>query len=80
MGSIGAAIEEALKERPELGDEMTRKEQALYTRLMRGDDPTYRLRLAGRAQQALLKIKHRSHAILNPSTSAQGMLREESLR
>jgi DNA sulfur modification protein DndD len=38
-------------------DEMTRKEQELYTRLMRGDDPTYRLRLAGRAQQALMKYE-----------------------
>ena len=38
-------------------DELTRKEQELYTRLMRGDDPTYRLRLAGRAQQALLKYE-----------------------
>lgn len=38
-------------------DELTRKEQELYTRMMRGDDPTYRLRLAGRAQQALLKYE-----------------------
>jgi DNA sulfur modification protein DndD len=37
--------------------ELTRREQELYTRLMRGDDPTYRLRLAGRAQQALKKYE-----------------------
>lgn len=38
-------------------DELDRREQELYTRLMRGDDPTYRLRLAGRAQEALKKYE-----------------------
>jgi DNA sulfur modification protein DndD len=38
-------------------DELERREQELYTRLMRGDDPTYRLRLAGRAQEALKKYE-----------------------
>jgi DNA sulfur modification protein DndD len=37
--------------------ELDRREQDLYTRLMRGDDPTYRLRLAGRAQEALKKYE-----------------------
>jgi DNA sulfur modification protein DndD len=38
-------------------EELRRREEELYTRLMRGDDPTYRIQLAGRAQQALKKYE-----------------------
>jgi DNA sulfur modification protein DndD len=36
---------------------LDREEKELYTRLMRGDDPTYRSRLAGRAQQVLVRYE-----------------------
>jgi DNA sulfur modification protein DndD len=38
-------------------DDLERREHELYTRLMRSDDSTYRLRLAGRAQGALKKYE-----------------------
>ncbi len=36
-------------------EELNRREQQIYLRIMRGDDPTYRGQLASRAQQALVK-------------------------
>lgn len=60
---VGALEEQAkqqealVKQWRQKRDELTRREQELYTRLMRGDDPTYRLRLAGRAQQVLKKYE-----------------------
>ncbi len=36
---------------------LDREEKELYTRLMRGDDPSYRMQLAGRAQQVLVRYE-----------------------
>ncbi|MEI6181224.1 MAG: DNA sulfur modification protein DndD, partial [Chloroflexales bacterium] len=36
---------------------LDREEQALFTRLLRGDDPSYRVRLASRAQQVLVRYE-----------------------
>jgi DNA sulfur modification protein DndD len=38
-------------------EELKRKEQAIYLRMMRGDDPAYRVQLATRSQQALVKYE-----------------------
>lgn len=38
-------------------DALDREEKELYTRLMRGDDPNYRIRLASHAQQALVRYE-----------------------
>lgn len=38
-------------------DALDREEKALFTRLMRGDDPSYRVRLASRAQQVLVRYE-----------------------
>ena len=38
-------------------DALDREEHILFTRLMRGDDPSYRVRLASRAQQVLVRYE-----------------------
>lgn len=38
-------------------DALDREEKELYTRLMRGDDPSYRIRLASGAQQVLVRYE-----------------------
>lgn len=47
----------ALKQARQQREALERDEKDLSTRLMRGDDPSYRARLAGRAQQVLVRYE-----------------------
>jgi DNA sulfur modification protein DndD len=47
----------ALKQARQQREALEHEEKDLSTRLMRGDDPSYRARMAGRAQQALVRYE-----------------------
>ena len=49
--------EAALQQLRQKREALEREEKDLYTRLMRGDDPSYRARLAGGAQQVLARYE-----------------------
>ncbi|GAB4190355.1 MAG: DNA sulfur modification protein DndD [Roseiflexaceae bacterium] len=50
-------LEKALQQLRQKREALEREEKDLYTRLMRGDDPGYRVQLAGRAREVLVRYE-----------------------